>query len=176
MNVTVDQFLTGKAHWERTSLFTKTKKQHATFVKKSSKVRDVRTFIVGRSTVNKRKEVSFHTFRYRDFETCKLFINFTVRVLHIQGPFICDKCGSKLSSRGSLSNHNSAYHRTPTMFCDWCPRLFNHKYRLVEHMGKNHKQRCFVHSIYPEFNKSWTNEIIDNEFRKPIFELIKNCV
>lgn len=71
----------------------------------------------------------------------------TVRVLNRTGPFTCDKCGSRSSSRTAFQLHHSTYHRNFSVLCDLCPLSFVKKYLLARHMRKdhlNHSFECYV--------------------------------
>lgn len=61
-----------------------------------------------------------------------------MRTLNENGPFICDKCGSKHPNRDSFMKHNYWNHRSATFFCDLCPRSFTQKYILASHFKKDH--------------------------------------
>lgn len=61
-----------------------------------------------------------------------------MRILNENGPFICDKCGSKHPSRKSFFSHNHLIHRNFTVFCDLCSRSFHHKYLLSRHIKQDH--------------------------------------
>lgn len=56
------------------------------------------------------------------------------------GPFICDKCGKKLSSRDSFQFHNSSRHsRIKRVYsCDLCPRSCGYKCSLKQHIERDH--------------------------------------
>lgn len=75
-----------------------------------------------------------------------LFIFFLslARILNNKGPFICDKCGKKLSTRRLFNNHIYQAHRKVVFQCDLCPRSFHRKCVFMEHFTRDHlKQRNF---------------------------------
>lgn len=74
-----------------------------------------------------------------------------------EGPFICDKCGSTLSSRTSFNVHMRYNHSIATMFCDLCPQSFFRKGLLIQHIERDHlKLRPFECQLcdYKSFGKN----------------------
>lgn len=69
-----------------------------------------------------------------------IILYFTAQVLNRSGPFICDICGTKLSSRLSFMLHNRNLHQNTNAyaFCDSCPRSFKRKHILLAHIRKDH--------------------------------------
>lgn len=72
----------------------------------------------------------------------KSSILLTVKVLNGTGPFICDKCGLRFSSRASFRTHHWNKHHSVLVFCDLCPRSFTKKYLLKRHMKLDHLKPC----------------------------------
>lgn len=61
-----------------------------------------------------------------------------MRVLSRNGPFICDKCGSKYPTRSAFQAHNYRHHGCVTFCCDLCPRSFIQKRILGKHIKQVH--------------------------------------
>lgn len=59
---------------------------------------------------------------------------------HSSRQFICDKCGSKLSSRQSFLAHFNMLHGSIKSYCDLCPRSFTLKSLLAHHIETKHSK------------------------------------
>lgn len=73
-----------------------------------------------------------------DHNQLTFFCYLVVKVLCRDGPFICDKCGSKHYNRKGIRQHISRKHRTAPVSCDLCLKIFNQKRFLVLHMKRVH--------------------------------------
>lgn len=60
-----------------------------------------------------------------------------VKVLS-NGPFICDQCGLKCSTRPGFRKHYRCHHGGTKMLCDMCPQSFKLKYLVVRHILQVH--------------------------------------
>lgn len=58
--------------------------------------------------------------------------------LNKNGPFICDKCGSKSLHRSSFISHLQKHRKESSFFCDFCPRSFSLKNSLILHLKRCH--------------------------------------
>lgn len=69
-----------------------------------------------------------------------LFFYRSVKKLNENGPFICDHCGLRSSSRHSFLAHTIyCYRRDKIRYhCDLCPRSFYQKRNLIVHMKTIH--------------------------------------
>lgn len=80
-----------------------------------------------------------------------------MKVINKKGPFICDKCGAKCSSRPTFTAHSDKYHRGVQVFCDLCPQSFRQKWLVERHIKQHHLKpleckvcgfRCGVKSAF----------------------------
>lgn len=145
-SVTVEQFLTKKSV---SSLIWKVTQLELWLVKlvgNNSPLLMVWEFIGKQITCRHMGCQSSTCVGYLSFNNCLYFfillILLTVKVLNNTGPFICDKCGSKLSKRNTLANH-LANHRKALKCCDLCPRSFICKLFLKLHIEKDHLRVTF---------------------------------
>lgn len=77
-----------------------------------------------------------HTIKFLDF-------SYKVQILTRNGPFICDRCGSKLPTRQSFNAHfRLIHHKVDVRYCDLCPQSFGQKYFLNCHMERVHLKLC----------------------------------
>lgn len=66
------------------------------------------------------------------------FILQPVRALSQKGPFICDLCGLKPSTRASLQSHMYKHKNIARLLCDMCPKSFDLKHILLNHLIRDH--------------------------------------
>lgn len=68
----------------------------------------------------------------------------TVRILDREGPFTCDKCGSKLTTRKSFQSHIYKSHQSykKCFACDMCGFKTEYKGNLQSHMLTHYRVEC----------------------------------